>query len=152
MANKTIAKAGGLFKVGVHLANGDVLIEANNRLEAQKKEANVAKVQKKKSEAETKERIAILAYNKWVFAGKLVRDNGNPELGKDASVAIVKVLMPNIAPELKLSEYKNMKVCEAWLGSLARGTTWNAEMEAVTKEYGSGFIQRQGSSLFQLPK
>ena len=45
--NKTINKAGGLFRCGVHIANSDVVLEANRRIakaeEEKKKTFNIRK-------------------------------------------------------------------------------------------------------------
>ena len=53
----------------------------------------------------------------------------NPKLGKEASVAIVEVLLPGIDPGEKGKDYKTMLACEKWLGDLDGGTTWLDEMK-----------------------
>ena len=57
-------------------------------------------------------------------------NTGNPKLGKEAAVAIVKVLLPGIDPGAKGKDYKTMVACEKWLGDLAGGTTWVDEMKS----------------------
>ena len=56
---------------------------------------------------------------------------------KDGSVAIVRVLLPRIAPEEKAADYSTMKACNKWLGTLARGTSWEDKMKAVEEERNS---------------
>ena len=51
-------------------------------------------------------------------------NKGNTKLGKEASVAIVKVLLPGIDPGAKGKDYKTMVACEKCLGDLAGVTTW----------------------------
>lgn len=46
-------------------------------------------------------------------------------------MAIVKVLLPKIAPELKLKDFTTLQKCKEWLGELAGGTTWVDEMKAL---------------------
>ena len=57
-------------------------------------------------------------------------NTGNPKLDKEASVAIVKVLLPRIDPGEKGKDYKTMVACEKWLGDLSGGTTWVDEMKS----------------------
>ena len=59
---------------------------------------------------------------------------GFPKLGKDASTAIVKVLLPRIDPTGKMKDYNSMVKCVKWLGELARGTSWVEEMKQFEKE------------------
>jgi len=73
-------------------------------------------------------------YNEWVLEGRQVDGEGNPVLDKAATEAIVKILLPRIAPEKKWSDYKGMKKGRAWLGSVAGGTTWDAEMDALVRD------------------
>jgi hypothetical protein len=48
-----------------------------------------------------------------------------------SALAIVKVLMPKVAPTLKLADYTKLKTCTKWLGELAGGTTWVDEMSSI---------------------
>ena len=81
-------------------------------------------------ESERKEESAIFAYDKWIRNGKKTKNNC-PDLGKEDLVAIVRVLMPKIAPNLKLGDFTTMRECCKWLGSLAQGTTWEDETDAA---------------------
>ena len=57
-------------------------------------------------------------------------NTGNPKLGKEASVTIVKVLLPVIDPGEKFKDYNTMVSCDKWIGDLAGGTTWVDEMKS----------------------
>ncbi len=46
-------------------------------------------------------------------------------------MAIEKVLMPKVAPILKLGKFTTLKSCTKWLGDLAGGTTWVDEMKVM---------------------
>ena len=48
---------------------------------------------------------------------------------------IVQVLPPRIDPSAILIDYTTMKVCTAWYGGLASGTTWTVEMEAIEADW-----------------
>ncbi len=65
-----------------------------------------------------------------------MRANSNQtKLSKDAAVAIANVLLPRCAPTEKRGDYKTVKKCNEWLGSLAgRGTRWEDEMEVIARE------------------
>jgi len=47
---------------------------------------------------------------------------------------MVKVLLPQIVPNEKLSSYESMKKCNQWPAEVAGGTTRATEMEQVEKE------------------
>ena len=53
----------------------------------------------------------------------------------------MKVLLPRIDPTKKVLEYKTMGKCVDWLMSLAGGTTWETEMEAVNKQYAAAMLE-----------
>jgi len=66
-------------------------------------------------------------------------------LCKEGALAIVFVLLPRCSPNEKKSDYKTMKNCNQWLGSLARrGTSWDKEMQIFEKEDQREFAARQG--------
>jgi hypothetical protein len=44
------------------------------------------------------------------------------------------VLMPKVAPTLKLANYPTLKTCTKWLGELAGGRTWVEEMKAMEED------------------
>jgi hypothetical protein len=52
-------------------------------------------------------------------------------MSRICAVAIVKVLMPKVAPLVKASNFTTMKNCTKWLGELAGGTSWVDEMRAI---------------------
>lgn len=95
--NKTINKAGGLFKIGVHIANCNVVLEAHRRI---KKAEEEEKKRKKKDKADTTTKhdlTAIKAYRKWKREGKTKNGDGSPTF-KPASdaMAILRLLLPKV--------------------------------------------------------
>jgi hypothetical protein len=60
-----------------------------------------------------------------------VDGNNIPIMSRTNAVVIVKVLMPKVAPTLKLGNFTMLKSCTKWLGDLAGGTTWVDEMKAM---------------------
>ena len=97
--NKAINWPGGLFKIGILVANYGVLMEAEKSIEATGKLEKIERVQKKKDNAVKDSDDAVLHFGIRVGAGMKVDTNtGNPNLGKEAPVAIVKVLLPGIDP------------------------------------------------------
>ena len=59
-------------------------------------------------------------------------DNHNhPVMSKMIALAIVKVLMPKVAPALKLADYTMLKTCTKWHGELAGDTAWVDKMKAM---------------------
>ena len=71
------------------------------------------------------------AFGKWCGDGSKVDDHNHPIVSRMSALAIVKVLMPKVAPTLKLADYTTLKTCTKWLGELAGGTTWVEEMKAM---------------------
>ena len=65
------------------------------------------------------------------------------DLSKAEAVAIVNVLLPKVDPTKKVSEYKTMGKCVDWLMSLAGGTTWETEMEALRNEHCAAALMAQ---------
>ena len=81
-------------------------------------------MQNKKDNAEKDSDDSVLHLGIWVGAGMKVDTNtGNPKLGKEASVATVKVFLPGIDTGAKGKDYKTMLAYEKWLGDLAGGMT-----------------------------
>ena len=106
-------------------------MEAAKRIEATDKLEMIDKVQKKKEHVAKYRNYGVRHFLIWVGAGTKVDTNtGNPKLGKKASVAIVKVLLPGIDPGSKDKDYKTMVACKKWLGDLAGGTTWVDDMKS----------------------
>ena len=84
-------------------------MEAAKRIEATDKLEKIDKVQKKKENVAKYSHDAVLHFVIWVGAGTKVDTNtGNPKLGKEAAVAIVKVLLPGIDPGAKGKGFKTM--------------------------------------------
>ena len=139
LKNKVMNKAGSLFKVGVHVANSRVLIEAARRHREGCTKAKAAKVLKDKCEKNNEALKAIELYRKWVADGKKIDGKGYPELTKPNSKAILNVLLTRIDKDGKRSSYSSMTECRKWLGELKGEKTWVNEMEQVEKEY-TGFM------------
>ena len=80
--------------------------------------------------------MALKEFVRWYGDDQKVDKDGYPLLTKKAAVAIVKLLLPRIAPTLKLKDYTTLKKCSKWLGDLAGGTTtWVTEMKAIEESY-----------------
>ena len=100
-------------------------------IEATKNLNNIKKVQNKKENMAKDSDDAVLHFEIWVGAGmKVDTYTGNLKLGKEASVAIVQVLLPGIDPRAKGKNHKTMVACDNWFGNLAGGTTWVGEMKS----------------------
>ena len=136
---KSMNRPGGLFKVGALVANCHVVLEASRRMAIAEAERKKAKEVKNKEKEESGLEKAVAAFMKWKEDGRQI-DNKNegPKLSKEAAKAIVKVLLPKIAPTKKLKDYNGMAVCVKWLGSIASGTTWDSEMEHCQHSLGTG--------------
>ncbi len=57
-------------------------------------------------------------FSKWCGNGNKVDEDNHPIMSRACTVAIVKVLMPKVAPLSKLSNYTTLKSCTKWLGEL----------------------------------
>jgi hypothetical protein len=143
--NKALNKSGSLFKIGEQIANSQNVLEAARRVREKAEKSKVEKeyvMQEKKDNANMH---AILHYAKWVRDGKQSTPDGQPKLCKEGALAIVFVLLPRCSPNEKKSDYKTMKKCNQWLGSLAsRGTSWDKEMQKFEKEDQREFAACQG--------
>ena len=135
LANGCINKAGSLFQAGISIANCSIVLEALKRKKLQENALREKKVTEKKSSNDVTQWLGLVEFAKWYSAGQKVDGNGSPILSKKAAVAIVKVLLPRIAPEAKLKNYVTLKSCTTWLGELASGTTWVTEMQAIEDAY-----------------
>ena len=95
--------------------------------------------EKEKEDKERAQKVAdngklnsgLEAFGKWCGFGSKVDDHNHPIMLRMNAVAIVKVLMPKVAPTLKLVNYTTLKTCTKWLGELAGGRTWVDEMKAM---------------------
>ena len=133
--NKLINKSGGLFRSGIIIANCRVVTEAGSRAQVIEEKAKKEKEKKKIDGIENKNMKAVCYAAQWESKDKPVDESGHPKLTKDASIAIVKVLLPRINPNGKLKDFNSMKACVKWLGELAgRGTTWVDEMKQLEEE------------------
>ncbi len=90
---------GGLFNVGVLVANSHVVLEANRRMAVLEEEKKKEHDLKKKAGEENTLQNAVSVYNKWVLDGKPIDSKNNgPKLSKDDAKAIVRVLLPKSLP------------------------------------------------------
>ena len=124
-------KAGSLFWVGISVVNCCVVLETLRRTQEQ---AEKVKEQKEKSwqvAEDGKVKAALEAFGKWCGNGMKLDGESHPVMTRTCAVAIVKVLMPAVAPTLKVSDFTTLKSCTKWLGELAGGTTWVDEMMAI---------------------
>ena len=85
--NKLINKSGSLFKLGVQVVNGRVILEARKRQVQMENEMKEKKLQKKKLDAMGKDELAIYSLNQWCYGGSETNKEGNPKLGKMGTVA-----------------------------------------------------------------
>ena len=83
----------------------------------------------------TETQLALYYWARWSGKGKPLTKQNMPHLNKIEVVAIVRVLLPRVAPDKKVGDYINKGPCMNWMMSLAGGTTWETEMEAVDKEH-----------------
>ena len=96
-----------------------------------KEQAEKLKEQKEKSRQvveDGKVKAALEEFGKWCGNGMKVDGESHPVMTRTCAVAIVKVLMPTVAPTMKVSDFTTLKSCTKWLGELAGGTTWVNEM------------------------
>ena len=131
MKNGGANKAGSLFRVGISVVNCRVVLETLRRT---KEQAEKVKEQKEKSQQvveDGKVKAALEAFGKWCGNGMKLDGESHTVMTRTCAVAIVKVLMPAVAPTLKVSDFTTLKSCTKWLGELAGGTTWVDEMMAI---------------------
>jgi hypothetical protein len=81
---------------------------------------------------------ARAAFQKWVDQGEKETEERDPDIKtKKDAIAIIRVLLPKLSvgsPKVTLTSFKNLKDCVHWLGNIRRGTTWDAELEAILVE------------------
>ena len=129
--NGGVNKAGSLFRVGTSVANSRVVLETLRRIKEQSEKAKEEKERARKAADDGKLKSGLEAFGKWCGDGSKVDGNNIPIMSRTNAVAIVKVLMPKVAPTLKLGDFTSLKSCTKWLGDLAGGTTWVDEMKAM---------------------
>ena len=76
-------------------------------------------------------KAALEAFGKWCGNGMKLDGESHPVMTRTCAMAIVKVLMPAVAPTLKVCDFTTLKKCAKWLGEIAGGTTWVDEMMAI---------------------
>lgn len=140
-----ITKSGGLFKTGIIVSNSRVVLEAAKRKKAMEEEKKKKKAEKDRNKEDKDTYAAASYFAKWTRDGEKVDADGKPKLGKDAAIAIVKVLLPRINPNLKMKDYGTMKKCNDWLASLA---DWKAEMQKFEEEHTTANSRQ---ALFSVP-
>ena len=131
MKNGGVNKAGSLFRVGISVVNCRVVLETLRRTKEQQEKEKEEKERARKVAEDGKLNSGLEAFGKWCGDGSKVDDHNHPIMSRMSALAIVKVLMPKVAPTLKLSDYTTLKTCTKWLGELAGGTTWVDEMKAM---------------------
>jgi hypothetical protein len=123
--------AGSLFRVGISVANCRVVLET---LRLTKEQTEKVKEQKEKSRQvveDGKVKAALEAFETWCGNGMKLDGESHPVMSRTCAVAIVKVLMPTVAPTMKVSDFTTLKSCTKWFGKLAGGTTWVDEMMSI---------------------
>ena len=108
-------KAGSLFRVGISVVNCHVVLEMLWRT---KEQADKVKEQKEKPwqvAEDGKVKAALEAFKKWCGNGMKLDGESHPVMTRTCAVAIVKVLMPTVAPTLKVSDFTTLKSCTKWL-------------------------------------
>jgi hypothetical protein len=131
LENGGVNKAGSLFRVGVCVANSRVVLETLRRTKELAEKVRNEKEEARKVADDGKLKSALEAFGKWCGDGNKVDGDNHPIMSRTCALAIVKVLMPKVAPLLKLSNFTTLKSCTKWLGELAGGTTWADEMKAM---------------------
>ena len=134
--NRCMNKAGGLFKTGLIVANCLAVNECNRRVAGIEKSKLEATATKKADQLVDTFNMAKKCYVEWVKQGRTADANGCPNLDKASSYAVVKFLLPkiDIKGELRLGNFGTMKKCNAWLGGIGRGQTWDEHMEEAVAE------------------
>ena len=113
------------------MANSRVVLETLWRIKEQSEKAKEVKERARKAADDGKLKSGLEAFGKWCGDGSKVDGNNIPIMSRMNAVAIVKVLMPKVAPTLKLGDFTTLKSCTKWLGDLVGGTTWVDEMNAM---------------------
>ena len=98
-------KAGNMMKIGEVIVNSRIAAEAWRRRNAQIQEEKGEKEREKTMAGLGEQEIALFYYDEWVKDGKVLDKNNKPKLGKEGAKAIVKALMPRVAPDEKVTEY-----------------------------------------------
>ena len=126
MTKITVRQRNG-FRLLLHCTYNSALRRTKEQQEKEKEEKERAR----KVAEDGKLNSGLEAFGKWCGDGSKVDDHNHPIMSRMSAVAIVKVLMPKVAPNLKLANCTTLKTCTKWLGEPAGGTTWVDEMKAM---------------------
>ena len=94
--------ARSLFRVGISVTNSRVVLETLRRTKEQSEKAKEEKECAWKAADDGKLKSGLEAFGKWCGDGSKVDGNNIPIMSRTNAVAIVKILMPKVAPTLKL--------------------------------------------------
>ena len=134
-------KAGNMMKIGEVIVNSGIAAEAWRRRNAQIQEEEEDKEREKTMAGLGEQEVALYYYDEWVKGGKVMDKNEKPKLGKEGAKAIVKVLMPRVAPDEKVPTA--MYKCVDWLEGLGFDCgkdVWEWEMDKMRDDYSRGVV------------
>ena len=130
-------KAGKMMKIGEVVVNSGVAVEAWRRRTAQMEEE---KERDQTMAGLDEQEVALCYYDDWLRGEKVLDKNKKPKLGNKGAKAMVKALMPRVAPDKKVKEYTTaMYKCVDWLEGLGKGV-WELEMEKMREDYSRGTV------------
>ena len=142
---KAIAKSGKLFKMGIHIANCKVVLEAQKRVKIMEDEAKKKKEQLNEYKEGKLEKKAVVAYERWMKADPKFDGKGKPKMPAEDYKYILKVLLPRVAPDETVSQHTSSgKKALARLMQIGDGSAWEAEMEK--------FVRGSLFSVFYVPE
>ena len=142
----------------MHIANSDVVLEANRRIAKAEEERKKTLQHKKEKDARKLDRESVTAYERLKSDGKLYAD-GKPVLKPDEAKVILRSLLPKIGDGKEvISNYNSGVKCLKRLMAVAEGDsgkTWETEMDSVVAEVEARSLTseelqafRTGNSLF----
>ena len=133
MKNGGVNKAGSLFCVRISVVNCRVVLETLRRTKEQQEKETEDKERARKVAGNGKlnsgleafskccgdgSKVGLEAFSKCCGDGSKVGDHNHPIMSMMSAVAIVNVLMPKVAPTLKLADYTTLKLARIGLVSL----------------------------------
>ena len=131
---KAMNKSGKLFKLGIHIANCKVVLEASKRMRAMEEDAKKERDISNEYREGKAEKCAVIAFENWKKSANKYDKNGLPKMPADDYKHILKAILPKIAPDEGTSQHtKSGKKALERLLQIAGGTTWEVEMEAYAK-------------------
>ena len=134
-------KAGNMMKIGEVIVNSGIAAEAWRRRNAQIQEEKEDKEREKTMAGLGEQEVALYYYDEWVKGGKVMDKNDKLKLGKEGTKAIVKVLMPRVAPDEKVPTA--MYKCVDWLEGLGFDCgkdVWEWEMDKMRDDYSRAVV------------